>query len=115
MSRIVHLDGTHHRLRGVFKGLLLERDVPRVLEGIVHPLCQGVMERIACLGHADAAVLPTAEGGISGRGVLHASVAVVDHVVGVDVMLLEEVKCLVERTYAAFHLQRWVEAVPDKA
>ena len=67
------------------------------------------------MGHADAAVLPTEEVGISGRGILPTSVAVVDHVVGVDVMLLEEVKCLVERTYATFHLQRWVEVVPDKA
>ena len=114
-SRIVHLNGTRHRLRGFFEGLLLGRDIPRVLEGVVHPLCQGVMERIARLGHADAAVLRTEQVGVSGRGVLHASVTVVDHVVGVDVVLLKEVECLVERTHAAFHLQGGVQAMADNA
>ena len=114
-SRIVHLDGTRHRLRGFFESLLLGRDIPRVLEGVVHPLCQGVMDRIARLGHADAAVLRAEQLCISGRGVLHASVAVVDHVVGVDVVLLKEVECLVERTHAAFHLQGGVQAMADNA
>ena len=114
-SRIVHLDGMRHRFCGLFEGLLLGRDIPRVLEGIVHPLSQGVMERIARLGHADTAVLRTEQVGISGRGILHTSVAVVDHVVSVDVMLLEEVECLVERTHAAFHLQGGVQAMSDNA
>ena len=67
------------------------------------------------MGHADVAVLRAKQVGVSGRGVLHASVAVVDHVVGVNVVLLEEVKCLVERTHAAFHLQGGVQAMVDKA
>ena len=67
------------------------------------------------MGHADATVLRAKQVGVSGGGVLHSSVAVVDHVVGVDVMLLEEVECLVERTHAAFHLQGGVQAMSDNA
>ena len=73
------------------------------------------MKRITRLGHADATGLQAKEVGVSGRGILHALVAVVDHVVGVDVILLEEVKCLGERTYATFYHQGGVQAMSDNA
>ncbi len=53
------------------------------------------------------------EVGVSGRGILHTSVAVVDYVVDVDVMLLEEVECLVEHAYTAFHLQGGGQAMSE--
>ena len=114
-GRIVDGDGVRTRAGCFAEGLVVAADVPGVLERVVDALGNGVVEGISSLRHADAIALVAEALGVAVGGVLDASVAVVNHVLDVNVVLFVEVERLVERLEATFDLEGWVKAVADDA
>lgn len=71
-------------------------DIPRVLERIIHSLCQRIVQWVARLCHADATVPFPEQSRVTRRGILYPSVAVMNHTARIDSMVTAEIESLTE-------------------
>ena len=101
---VVHAHGSVYRKECLIKRLFRRGDVPRVLERIVHPLSQCIMQRISRLSHADATASPMQQIGVALTGILNASVAMMNHIARINLMLIVESKGLMQSIQTAFNL-----------
>ena len=91
---IVHAHGLFYRKECLIKRLLRRGDVPGVLERIVHPLGQCIMQRISRPSHADATASPMQQIGIAFTSLLNTSIAMMNHIARINLMLIVESKGL---------------------
>lgn len=88
---VVNIHCLGHKAFHFLKAFVFCVKQPAVLDRVVHPFCQGIMQGIACLSHADPDAVSLEKVNVLVAAVLHATVGVVDERAEVHAMLPVEV------------------------